>query len=399
MSLQNTASELLLKKAKEEEKRYEWLQAAEFYGKAADLAYEKKDFSNAAECEEWLGFCFYRAAFQADTNFGFKRLLKRAIQAYKKESEILEKAGEENNQARIAHAHALVAYLRSLLETTPSKKKELTYEWLNLEKQALRAYESSSDLYATGKTCNNLTEWSIYNRYFLTDISERRKFSKEAIGFAEKAIQIFSKLDEIYELARAYCFVSWIYGGSNVFLEDENEVIQLAKKCKDYLNKALGLSQKIGDAWLISKSYESAWNAAQLTKLDPFSAIKIAENMLKYAKIAKDNYLIGRGKHQISYSATFAAMQLEDPSKQREVLKRSIKLAQEAKNNFQIINLTAGLAHSYFSRCLALNFLASIETDSKTKQELFETAGKVIQEGIEKRLAAKSPILHEKRVD
>lgn len=79
-----------MKKAKELEKKYEWLQAAKIYPKASSVILKNNDLSKAAGLHEKMGFCFYRASLQAQTNIEFRKLLKQAIQAYKKESKILE---------------------------------------------------------------------------------------------------------------------------------------------------------------------------------------------------------------------------------------------------------------------------------------------------------------------
>ena len=62
-----------MKKANELEKKYEWFQAAKFYKKASEILLKEKDFVNAAELAECLGYCFYRAAFQAENYEKFKK--------------------------------------------------------------------------------------------------------------------------------------------------------------------------------------------------------------------------------------------------------------------------------------------------------------------------------------
>ena len=75
----------LLKKAKECEKRYDWQQASDFYRKASSLALDQKDLLMAANFHEKMGFCFYRAAFQAQDNIAFKGKIKKAIREYQEE--------------------------------------------------------------------------------------------------------------------------------------------------------------------------------------------------------------------------------------------------------------------------------------------------------------------------
>ncbi|MCJ7614784.1 hypothetical protein MUO71_08505, partial [Candidatus Bathyarchaeota archaeon] len=270
--------ESLLNKAKEMEKKYEWLQATELYKKASDLVLKEKDPLKAAELQEQNGFCFYRAALQTQTNIEFRKLLKRAIQAYEKESKILEEIMEEDSQIRIKHANALAAYVRSWLETSPLKRKELLSKWWFLENQVLSTYVCVGDLHSVGRVCNDLIEYSNYNRYWLaSDYSETSKMVNEGITLAEKSIKILSKLDDNYELARAYCFASWYYSWSKSLWETEDNIVKYVQKCQDYAKKALELSHKTGDAWLISWSYISAWNAALFGNSNPALATEYSQ--------------------------------------------------------------------------------------------------------------------------
>jgi len=380
--LNDNALELLLNKAKKQEEKYEWLQATKLYNEAADLALKKRAKFKAAELQEKKGFCFYRAAFQAQTNIEFQRLLKKSIQAYQKEVEILE-GKEVDNQTNIKHANALIACMRSWLETNPTKKKKMLEEWWSIEKQLLSIFERDTDLYSVGKTCNDLVELSHDMFFVVSDYTEREKMFKEATGFAEKAIQIFSELDEEYELARAYCFASWYYGFSGTFFEDQDKIMQLAKKCHDYADKALEISQKIGDAWLISRSYHSAWSAATFFNMDPLAAAEIGQNMLKYGSITKDNFVMGFGNCLAGTSTTGLFIRLEDPDRQREVLKKGVKMIRKALRNFQIINQIAGSSMCYMYQCLAFATLAQIEIDLESKQTIFENTTKIAEEAID----------------
>ena len=99
--MQNDKTGSLLNKAKELEKRYDWLGAAKFYEKASDLV--SKDFLKAAELFERIGFCYFRAALQAETNKQFRNRMKLAVQAYERMVELVEKAEEEGKEAKINH--------------------------------------------------------------------------------------------------------------------------------------------------------------------------------------------------------------------------------------------------------------------------------------------------------
>ncbi|MGD9130432.1 MAG: hypothetical protein PVH73_02525 [Candidatus Bathyarchaeota archaeon] len=119
MALQNSNLEPLLKKAKEYEKKYEWLQAAKYYKKASDLALAEKCVLKTAEFQECLGLCFNRAASQVQTNLEYKKCIKQAIKAYEKTLKLLQEAEVEDKQVRINHANAFAAFFKAKLEKNP----------------------------------------------------------------------------------------------------------------------------------------------------------------------------------------------------------------------------------------------------------------------------------------
>jgi hypothetical protein len=65
-----------LAQAEEKEKTYDWLGAAEFHKKALAQVLKQEEFLKAGEVEERIGYCLYRAAFQAVTNEDFNKRMQ-----------------------------------------------------------------------------------------------------------------------------------------------------------------------------------------------------------------------------------------------------------------------------------------------------------------------------------
>ena len=57
----------VLAQAKEKEKRYDWVGAVEFHKKALGQMLKQRDLWKAGEIEERIGYCFHRAAMQAES--------------------------------------------------------------------------------------------------------------------------------------------------------------------------------------------------------------------------------------------------------------------------------------------------------------------------------------------
>ena len=377
-ALQNDKTlEPLLNKAQQLEQKYEWLRATSVYEKAVDLAVEEKKTSKAAELQEQMGFCFYRASFQAETPAEFRKRMKRAIEAYEREVKLLEEVTEENSQARIDHANALVAYAMSWLETSPLKKKELLDRSYSLDTKVLSAYENVGDLHSVGKICNHLMNylWDMF--WIVSGPVERAKNTEKARKLAEKAIQALSKLNDDHKLATAYRHAAWSI--QQIGKQPSKEINQ---KCQTYTKKSLELSQKTEDARLISRINMTAWNTAQQCSFNISQAIKHAGQVIRHGIIAKDNYCIGMGSCFSANSLIFLSKVLEDPDKQKESLGKAKKRAIQAIHKAKIFDYAPIFFVAYPFYANALTGLASIETNPKTKQALFERAIKVNKEGI-----------------
>ena len=377
--------ESFIEKAKELEKKYEWLQAAESYKKASKILLKEKDFAKAAELAERLGYCYFKAADQAETNKEYRKLMKQAVDVYKKELEILEGAVVENKQTKITHTKALIALVEAMLERRPLEKKKLLDEWWILENHVISAYEKSGYPSSAGKVCNEVLDYSRSNRFWLaSNPSEFQQNIKEYTNLAEKAIQIFYELNDEYELARAYFLATFYYSYNlgNVGSKFED----FRQKSQEYSKKALDLSQQIGDPYLIGESLSSAsWGAQnQDVMRDPKLMIEHYNNAIKYGKIAKNNMIITGGKSMLALLLSVQANVLEDPLEQKENLKKAIKLIQETKHQREVSESVVGFWVFYRDYNISINHLAAIETDPKIKQDLLEMAIKVNQEGLKR---------------
>ena len=375
--------ELLLSKAKELEKKYEWLQASKVYDEASGLALKKQDFLKASELQERKGFCFFRAAFQAQTNIEFQKLLENAIQAYQKESEIIG-VKEANSQLTISQANASIAYTRSWLETSVPKKKALLDEWWTLENQVFKAYQSIGDLHSVGVTCTDMIEFSHHiPEFWLHGYQERVRMQDEALNLAEKAIEALLKSGDDCELARAYCFASlWYcmkYGDRSPELKEKNA--QILQKGQEYSKKALNLSLKTGDAWLIGNSYISAKSIAATRG----STFKLAASYIgkirEYGRITKDKrIIIGVILNPVVINALIEF--LEDPDEQREVCERTRKMSQECTHASRIMGYFK-IYGGYSMEIVALNWLSRIETDPSKRQTMLKNNIKTCRQAIE----------------
>jgi tetratricopeptide (TPR) repeat protein/KaiC/GvpD/RAD55 family RecA-like ATPase len=372
--------EALLKKAKELEKRYEWLDAVDFCEQASSLVSE--GILTAAELRERIGFCFFKAALQADTNDIFRDRMGLAVKAYEETVELIQSVEKNGKCAKISHVEALVAYVSSWLESDKMKKGKFIAEWWRLENEALEEYEKDGDLINIGKTCNNLLQFSLDYRFWLpTDFQDIKRMMDELLNLGEKSIKILSDLDDDYELARAYCFTGlyysigvWWIGGN----KDRVEEVSIK-----YSQKALMHSEKIADSWLSTWAHLTVSGVQFFIKGNTILAIEHAKNALKHAKITKDHKLLAEATCMLGLDSVSLSLLEEDPEKRKEGIRKSIKMLQESIDHFHTIDLFVGrMFRNYKSIVTNLKVLAQSETDIKSRTGLLNKAVEVGYEGI-----------------
>ncbi|MGD9131411.1 MAG: ATPase domain-containing protein [Candidatus Bathyarchaeota archaeon] len=375
--------EPLLEKAKELEKKYDWLDAVDFYEQASSLVSE--DFMKAAELRERIGFCFFKAAMQADTNDIFRDRMELAVKAYKRGAELLQSVEKNGNRAKISHAKALVAYVSARLERDRAKKGKLLDEWWRLENEALEEYEKDGDLINIGKTCNNLLQLSAGIRFWLpTDFQDIKRMMNELLNLGEKSIKIFSDLGDDYELAHAYISTALYYSVAVWWIGGMKDRIKEAQlRSIEYSQKGLMLSEKIADSGIKGGAHGTASMIQSLIAGNSVLAAEHSKKALKYAKITKDRGILASAIGGLGMGIMTLNMLEEDPEKRREGFQTAIKLAQESIDHYHTIAFYGGpMFQNYKHIVVCLTILAQNATDSRSAREILDKAVEVGREGV-----------------
>ena len=378
VDLQGRNLESQIEKATEHEKKYEWLQAVECYRKASELVLAEKNVLRAADLNEKTSFCYYRAALQATNNNQFISRIEKAIYFRSSAVGYLQKISDKNIEGRMFNSKAMIRYYESWLEAESLKRIALLNEWWNLKTKALKVFEVMGDKIAVAKICNDMMEGSVDCRFWLGSTKEDSlKIRMELISLGDYAIEILEENEDVYELARAYCWTSWccLTFSSNLDVEEE-----IVNKGIAYAKKAIEYSQKTYDAWLIGWSNNSV-GTAEFIQNRSSSAIEALNRQIDQGKIAKDNYLIGIGKFNFFMNNFAYALTIEDPNKSRKVHQQNVKIAQEVIHLFQIINLQVW--NAFYLAGIAFIALASIEPNQKIKHDILLKAVVFAKQGVE----------------
>jgi len=123
-----------LKKARKQEKKYDWFGAANSYRLVLHVDSEK--VFAAPEIWERMGFCYQFASRQAEDFEEFKKLAHLAVEAYESAAETLERENEGESRGKILQQHAAAEYVRSWLAPDPLKEKKHWSNPMNWRKEA-----------------------------------------------------------------------------------------------------------------------------------------------------------------------------------------------------------------------------------------------------------------------
>ena len=378
--------EYLLGQAKEQEKEYEWLGAVDFYQKALTSALDSKDFFKAGEISERIGFCYRRAAYQAENSENFKTQIHLAAELYSKAAELFENSEVTNKVklAKINHCKASRFYANSELATDPSEKKRLLDESRQMMEVALKNYEQADDRIGYGRACGELLECLFDRGTVELDWQERKRIIWEAINNGEKAISMLLDVGDDSELAHVYVMTSLHCYFGTEFTEVKEKWDELVEKGLSYSKKALKLSEKVEDAYLVSMSCLEVSQGALLLG-DFLQAVSTSNLMFQNSEKTRDNFLLGLTFLYWKAQAMSMMMTMEEnPDKMREGYSIAIRYAEDALRYFSIVS-----SHTFaFVACSLIaesyiDLAREVETSIEQKNVLLEKAVKFGRKGLE----------------
>ncbi len=360
----------VLEMARVKEKKYEWLDAAKLYAQAFG-AVEKKNLLRMGKIQEKIGHCFYRAAFQAESQEEFKRCMSSSVEAYGEAAELFERSEDPKKQARIILCRGMKSFRKSWLAEVSSERKALLDECWKLEKDALKVYEETGDKAGYGKACNELLV-CLYDRSWLAwDLQELKNIEEVVIEYGEKAIEALSEVGDEYELARAYFMLAWhcacdekmasIYES----IEKQDEVTE---KALVYAQRALEISEKTEDPYLIGMS-NLTMGSVMSSDGDFESSTRYHEKALELGKSTRDNLVIAIACGYLAYEVWWKMNVEEDPEKRRNGYLKAFQYAEDAITHYHRVSypfMTGG----YFAHIESHLYLANDATNVDDKLAL-----------------------------
>jgi hypothetical protein len=380
---EESAVEEILHQAERLEKEYDWLGAADSYEKALKLLPED-DFSRKGETCERLGYAFYRAAFQAESNDEFRQRLHKAIANYDMARQHYQKPNEPKNTGIVLRCDAMNAYLGYWLVSDVPEKKRMLNECWRLTKQALKSFEKTGDTSQRGRTYNQLSSSVVFEFAFEWDFQTRKTMIGEAVEYGEQTIRSLSSNEDSLELARAYARTALYLGVFALYFLDADEKKANYQKAREYRARAKEISE---DVVLSELTWPVFWSEGVFWGGAADEAVPNLTKALGYGRKTKDKFTIGCALDWLAYHTAYKASASQDPDERLRLHEAILQYAEDAKRHYLPISFTSPRDDDYWVEDINTKnflFLAGREADVKKKQALHGKASVAVREGLKR---------------
>ena len=328
--------EEILHQAEDLARRYEWLGAAGSYEKALSLLSDS-DFSRKADVYDRLGYAFYRAAFQAESNDVFRERMGQAILSVEKAEEFYGKTAEPGKTGRILRCDAMIAFIGFWLSSEVHERKSLIDQCWKLAYEALGAFEQSGDKLEYGRTFNLFSKSADFSFNLEWDGHVREKIINEALRCGERAIQLLSSVQDRSELARAYAKTADFLCAFGYHFLDQDEREMDFVKARDYWREANELSESAAVPESLSTLQGLSLEFTEGTE----DAIRHYEKALEYGRKMNDRFIVGRALDMLTYHVGWTMWMVEESDDTVAQRKRVMEYAAEARDQYSKVNFVS----------------------------------------------------------
>ena len=236
-------AESLLSSARDLEKEYDWLGAADYYGSELE-ALPKDDLLGIGRVQERAAYAIFRAAMQAENIEEFKARLSKSEKQYEKAKQSYVKASSPASSSRISRCEAVIAYLGFWQTSDVATKKKTVDEAWSLAKKAMDIFgrDEALDL---AKTYNELFLSAVFFLHFSDDQQVRKMTLSEALAYGEKVVTLLSETEILDELVGALVHVSGLLSAAGrMYILSTDEQDRNDQKGREYWLKAVELSEE-----------------------------------------------------------------------------------------------------------------------------------------------------------
>lgn len=201
------SEELLLEKVREEERKYNWIEAATLYEKAINFYLDENFIDKAADNYKNLGYTHTRAADTVETAEEYLKQIKCAIKAYEEAKELFRQLG---NKSVELECEAEISSIRGFLATSDTEAQRAYRKAYKLFIESYKIYSVSDDQENVARTLSKVTNVMKLLTFCNIDRGELNQLSKQGREYAKQAWEISKRIGNIQILSESFNSEIWI---------------------------------------------------------------------------------------------------------------------------------------------------------------------------------------------
>jgi tetratricopeptide (TPR) repeat protein len=315
MTLAET-EESLLDKAREEERKYNWIEAAALYEKVVKFYLEKNLVEKAANCYKNLGYAHFRSADTIETAEDYLKQLKCAIKAYKEANKLFKQLG---NRSVEFECEAEIFSINGILATSEVEGQKAFLHAIKLLSESSEIYSKESDKESFARVMCRIASTSYFLMNYNINQDEYNQVIQQGSECADKAWEISEKIGNIQLMSESLnmrLMINFMGWSVKDFKKNEN----LREGAKNFLvecNKTIAIIEKVDDPYALSLVYFATgicycYTGYQFVEdekeqeeyLD--KGIELLEKSLNFSRKAKSKFSVLGSLFFIDYFALFS---------------------------------------------------------------------------------------------
>jgi hypothetical protein len=350
MSDTKDALESLLNRAKNQERQYDWEEAAKSIEEALVMS---RDMSPDLEGEllERMAYDTSRSAFQASTNEEFRKLIGASIGQFRKAIDAYKRSPNANSDALATRCEAMCSYLSYWLETDlPKKKRSLKESWEAM-RGALAAFSESKDYLNLVLTYNRLHFNAFLGWYYEESHETRSTILSDLVRYGNEAAEnlVSANLDA-EDSARALVNLASSIDSHAVYhpisAEEWKRGQQMERQCllratefsmEAATSEAIYGYLSLGDYTSLGDSDTNPFGIADDMEFQSFGAKKL----LDFAEKTRDRLLHGLAHSYVAVRLDWIGAGLEVPEDAERLRNLVLEHSAETRRHFACLGFVA----------------------------------------------------------
>ncbi|MFQ6065565.1 MAG: hypothetical protein ACE5L6_08835, partial [Candidatus Bathyarchaeia archaeon] len=311
--------------------------------------------------------------------------IKAAADAYQRGVEIFRKMGDRQREARISSCKAKGTYVKLWIERNVSAKRRLLHRCCVLAKKALDAYKRAGDQQGFANVCNDLVVYLDERLKMESRKNVAQKLLEEADNYCERAIEASSALGDEHEIARAYYNAGHHYYVS-VFLRPLNgKTEKNRQKALGYLQRAIELFEKMNETYLsVLASLDFGLIAYCRITMEPKLGMEHFERLSRQAANIRDNYVTAWASLWLALGSWWMMRLEQDPEKKRQLYHKCVAYAKKTIHHSSRVSDDCGIAFGCWLHAYAKHaFVEELETQPNRRRLRLEESINISRKGVE----------------